>query len=125
MGRTGGDPESPSRAFQARLPQKPGVEAGMGGPGPAETQPRASGILGHTVRSGLSINLQKSSMHGIHVTSEEEVRLAACMGCHSLPFPTRYLGLPLVKARLTKDQWDPLIERFERRLAGWKGKMLS
>ncbi|KAK1302939.1 hypothetical protein QJS10_CPB12g00805 [Acorus calamus] len=36
-----------------------------------------------------------------------------------------YLGLPLVNGRLTKEQWDPLIERFERILSDWKGKMLS
>ncbi|KAK1258442.1 hypothetical protein QJS04_geneDACA006646 [Acorus gramineus] len=75
--------------------------------------------------SGLTLNLRKSTMHGIHITTEEEKRLADCMGCPYSPFPTRYLGLPLVKGRLTKEQWDPLIERFERRLSGWKGKMLS
>ncbi|KAK1276124.1 hypothetical protein QJS04_geneDACA004080 [Acorus gramineus] len=26
---------------------------------------------------------------------------------------------------MKKEHWDPLIDRFERRLAGWRGKLLS
>ncbi|KAK1300868.1 hypothetical protein QJS10_CPB13g01356 [Acorus calamus] len=75
--------------------------------------------------SGLSLNLNKSTMHGIHTSREEEAELRAWMGCPSGSFPTKHLGLPLVRGRLKKEHWEPLIERFERRLAGWKGKLLS
>ncbi|KAK1264649.1 hypothetical protein QJS04_geneDACA024279 [Acorus gramineus] len=47
------------------------------------------------------------------------------MGCLTGAFPTKHLGLPLLKGRMRKEHWDPLIDRFERRLAGWKGKLLS
>ncbi|KAK1307715.1 hypothetical protein QJS10_CPA09g00769 [Acorus calamus] len=69
--------------------------------------------------------MQKSFMHGVNTSMEEEAELAAWMGCSTAVLPTKHLGLPLVKGRLKKEQWDPLIERFERRLAGWHGKLLS
>ncbi|KAK1278859.1 hypothetical protein QJS04_geneDACA024249 [Acorus gramineus] len=47
------------------------------------------------------------------------------MGCAVGTLPTKLLGLPLVKGRLKKENWDPLVERVEKRLAGWKGRLLS
>ncbi|KAK1287264.1 hypothetical protein QJS10_CPB19g00586 [Acorus calamus] len=47
------------------------------------------------------------------------------MGCSVVTLPTKLLGLPLVKGRLKKANWDPLVERVEKRLAGWKGRLLS
>ncbi|KAK1258186.1 hypothetical protein QJS04_geneDACA021679 [Acorus gramineus] len=75
--------------------------------------------------SGLSINLNKSTTFGLNLEEGDERRMAACMGCLVGFFPTRHLGLPLVKGRMTKENWGPLVDRFERRLAGWKGRLLS
>lgn len=44
--------------------------------------------------------------------------LASFFGCKVGAFPTFYLGLPLTSN--SKDIWNPVIEKFERRLAGWK-----
>ncbi|KAK1275589.1 hypothetical protein QJS04_geneDACA012807 [Acorus gramineus] len=74
--------------------------------------------------SGLTLNVSKSTMFGLNV-EQEETSLAACMGCPVGSFPTKYLGLPLVKGRLTKESWTPLVEHFEKRLSGWKGRFLS
>lgn len=63
--------------------------------------------------SGLKLNMQKSVMHGVNTSREEEAVLAAWMGCSTAAMPTKHLGLPLVKGCLKKEQWDPLIERFE------------
>lgn len=36
-----------------------------------------------------------------------------------------YLGLPLGAPFKSKAMWNPVVERFERRLAGWKKQLLS
>ncbi|KAK1322238.1 hypothetical protein QJS10_CPA03g01216 [Acorus calamus] len=70
----------------------------------------------------MELNLQKSHMFGMNVEPEEKARLANCMGCLVQSFPTKHLGLPLVKGQMKKDDWAPLVERFEKRLARWKGR---
>ncbi|KAK1307914.1 hypothetical protein QJS10_CPA09g00633 [Acorus calamus] len=57
--------------------------------------------------------------------TEEETEFVAWMGCSPGVFPTKHLGLPLVMGRMKKEHWDPLIDRFEQKLAGWHGKLLS
>ncbi|KAK1301638.1 hypothetical protein QJS10_CPB12g00702 [Acorus calamus] len=37
----------------------------------------------------------------------------------------RLLGIPLHVGPLRKSDWSPLVSRFEKRLDGWKGKLLS
>lgn len=74
---------------------------------------------------GLQVNFHKSEILGIN-TLENWLRKAA-RSLHSKvgSFPLTYLGLPLGSniSRLTA--WDPLIERTGRKLASWKGKLLS
>ena len=36
-----------------------------------------------------------------------------------------YLGLPLTTKEVTNDFWNPIVERIQRKLAGWKGKILN
>ncbi|KAK1278012.1 hypothetical protein QJS04_geneDACA022673 [Acorus gramineus] len=64
--------------------------------------------------TGLKIHFRKSTLLGINTSAEENRRMAAWMGCGVDEFPTRHLGLPLVKGRLVKADWDPLIDRFQR-----------
>lgn len=47
------------------------------------------------------------------------------LGCGQSQFPILYLGLPLIIVKPTKAMYMPLIEKFEKKLGGWKGKMLS
>ncbi|KAK1311565.1 hypothetical protein QJS10_CPA07g00786 [Acorus calamus] len=61
----------------------------------------------------------------INVTQERIDELIRIVGCPAQTFPARVLGLPLVCGRLKKREWDPLVERFQRRLAGWQGRFLS
>ena len=37
----------------------------------------------------------------------------------------RYLGMPLKKDMTSRIDWDPVIEKVERRLEGWPAKSLS
>ncbi|KAK1308437.1 hypothetical protein QJS10_CPA09g01075 [Acorus calamus] len=75
--------------------------------------------------TGLKINFQKSVLLRINTSAEENACMAAWMGCGVEEFPTPHLGLPLVKGCFVKVNWDPLIDRFQRRLSGWKGNLLS
>lgn len=47
------------------------------------------------------------------------------IGCNETNFPIQYLGMPLTLKRPTKQLFLPLIEKVERRLAGWQSKLLS
>lgn len=74
--------------------------------------------------SGLRINLMKSSIFAVgEVINIEE--LAADLGCKVGCLPSSYLGLPLGAKYRSKAIWDPVVERFERRLASWKKVYLS
>ena len=41
------------------------------------------------------------------------------LGCNVDVFPTIYLGLPLGAKFKEKAIWDPIVERFEKRLSRW------
>ena len=40
-------------------------------------------------------------------------------------FPFRYLRIPMHFRRLKNSDWKGVDERFQKRLSGWKGKLLS
>uniref|UniRef100_A0A2N9I786 Reverse transcriptase domain-containing protein n=1 Tax=Fagus sylvatica TaxID=28930 RepID=A0A2N9I786_FAGSY len=74
--------------------------------------------------SGLKINLCKSEMVPVgHVPDLE--RLADILGCKTAKLPMNYLGLPLGAKFKSKAIWDPILEKMERKLAGWKRMYLS
>ena len=74
--------------------------------------------------SGLKINLGKSELVpvGDEVVVEE---LAGILGCKVSSLPLQYLGLPLGSGYKDTSLWTNIIEKTERRLAGWKRMYLS
>jgi hypothetical protein len=76
------------------------------------------------VISGLKVNLQKSEMVPVgDVPNLED--LVAVLGCKSAALPMIYLGLPLGAKYNSKMIWNPIIEKMERKLGGWKRMYLS
>jgi hypothetical protein len=74
--------------------------------------------------SRLRINLGKSELVQVgEVPLLEE--LADILGCKTSTLPMKYLGLPLGASFKSKNIWNPIVERMERRLAGWKRLYLS
>ena len=74
--------------------------------------------------SGLRVNLSKSAL--IPVGEVPNVHdLARFFGCGVDYLPPSYLGLPLGAPYKSIAIWDPVVERFHKRLAGWKSKLLS
>ena len=75
--------------------------------------------------SGLKINFLKSSLFGINVEQQFLSECADMIFCKLESLPSSYLGLPLgARANSTK-AWDPVIEKFGKRLAGWKSSFIS
>jgi hypothetical protein len=67
----------------------------------------------------LRINLGKSEIVPIGEVEDVE-RLANLLGCQVASLPMTYLGLPLVASYKSTSIWNGVIEKMERRLAGWK-----
>ena len=74
--------------------------------------------------SGLKINLDKSELVPMGVVPNFEM-LVDALGCKHGSHPMKYLGLPLGAKRKDRAVWNPIIEKVERRLAGWKRLYLS
>jgi len=74
--------------------------------------------------TGLKINLANSVL-----TLIEEVpnlhQLAQLFNCGVDFLPSTYLGLPLGASYKCKFVWEPVVKKFQRRLAGCKSKLLS
>ena len=51
--------------------------------------------------------------------------LAALLSCHVGSLPLQYLGMPLRASYKALGIWNPIIEKIERRLAGWQKIYLS
>ncbi|KAL5545070.1 hypothetical protein UlMin_008854 [Ulmus minor] len=75
--------------------------------------------------SGLKINMNKSSLAGIHMEDEEVMALAAVVGCEKGSWPMKYLGLPLGGNPNSTEFWNPVVEKVGKRLDGWKKAVLS
>ena len=65
---------------------------------------------------GLKINLSKSEIFPIGGRENIEV-LTAELGCKADSLPTIYLGLPLGAPHKSVGIWNPIEERFRKRLA--------
>ncbi|KAK1298031.1 hypothetical protein QJS10_CPB14g01221 [Acorus calamus] len=75
---------------------------------------------------GLSICTGGPSTSHVQYADDTELdTFARIFGCRVQHFLTRLLGLPLHLGKLRKMDWNPLVVKFERRLEGWKGKLLS
>ena len=51
--------------------------------------------------------------------------MAAILGCEISSFPQTYLGLPLSPHKLRFADYLPLLNSFDRSLAGWKARLLG
>jgi hypothetical protein len=73
------------------------------------------------VASGLRTNLSKCSAHPVDVAAQVDREL----GCPVLPFPLRYLGLPLGLRKPTAAQLQYLVDAVADMLPSWRASMLN
>ncbi|GJR92121.1 putative RNA-directed DNA polymerase, eukaryota, reverse transcriptase zinc-binding domain protein [Tanacetum coccineum] len=89
----------------------------------------ASGLIYGTkvfnLALGLKINISKSNMYGIGVSSEEIKDMARVTGCALGSLPFIYLGLPIGSNMNLITNWQFMINHFRRRMSTCKANMLS
>ena len=74
--------------------------------------------------TGLKVNVQKSEMVPIEEVDDVHA-LAKILGCRIGTLPMSYLGMPLGASHKSPSIWNPILEKIERKLAGWKKLYLS
>src|ERR1043165_2933065 len=75
--------------------------------------------------SGMRINYEKSELIPINLDGDELQPFTDFLGCSQGSFPIKYLGIPLHYEKLSKEDIQPLIDKILKRIAGWRGKLLS
>ncbi|PRQ36601.1 putative RNA-directed DNA polymerase [Rosa chinensis] len=75
--------------------------------------------------SGLKINKSKCSVVGINTEAGRLERMADDQGCEIGVWPMKYLGLPLGGNPKQASFWNPVVEKIEKSLEGWKKAFLS
>ena len=75
--------------------------------------------------SGMKINYTKSELIPIGMEAEEFSPFATILGCSVGSFPIKYLGIPLHHDKLRREDVQPLVDKILKRMAGWRGKLLS
>ena len=74
--------------------------------------------------TGLKVNALKSEMVPIGEVPNVFV-LAEILGCRVRSLPMTYLGMPLGASHKSPTVWNPILEKFEHKLASWKKMYLS
>ncbi|KAJ4785579.1 RNA-directed DNA polymerase (reverse transcriptase)-related family protein [Rhynchospora pubera] len=75
--------------------------------------------------SGLSINFAKSCFVPVNLQPSLFADVQSVLQCSPAELPVTYLGLPLTLKRPTRQAYHDLIQKIEKRLQGWKSKLLS
>lgn len=81
------------------------------------------GIFSRVLR--LTINYSKSCFIPFNLVEEQSNKAALILRCEPKTLPVTYLGMPLTISSPAKVLFLPLIEKVERKLEGWKGKLIS
>ena len=75
--------------------------------------------------SGLKINYAKSQFGCLGKSLDWCREAASYLNCGQLEFPFSYLGIPVGSTSKSWDVWQPLISKFESKVAKWKQRCLS
>lgn len=75
--------------------------------------------------SGLEINFSKSSYTPFNLHSDQMNMIHQIHSCRRQDLPVTYLGMPLTVRKPERHLFIPLLEKLEKKLAGWKGKLIS
>ena len=81
-------------------------------------------LTGFEAVTGLKVNMAKSEMVPVGEVGNLQV-LADILCCRIGELPMTYLGMPLGSNFKSLSIWNPIIEKMEKRLAGWQRLYLS
>jgi hypothetical protein len=74
--------------------------------------------------SRLVTNIRKSSVTLIQCQDQDVEVVQTTMPCTVVNFPCRYLGLPLLVRKLSKNDFMLLIDKITDYLSGWKAALM-
>ena len=75
--------------------------------------------------SGMRINYSKSELVPINLCEDDVNALKSIFGCSIGTFPIKYLGIPLHHDKLRREDIQPIVDKILKRIADWRGKLLS
>lgn len=75
--------------------------------------------------SGMRINYNKSDIITMGISKDGKSTLARLFCPNIGDFPIKYLGVPLHHTKLSRNDIQPVVDKLMKRIAGWKGKLLS
>jgi len=82
-------------------------------------------LLCYEQMTGMRINFDKSDLLTIGIEEDRVNEYSKIFGCKKGDFPIKYLGVPLHFTNLRKEDLQPIIDKIIKRIAGWKGRLLS
>ena len=82
-------------------------------------------LIIYELASGLQINFHKSSLFGINVKESWLEEAANSLQCKVGTLPFSYLGPPIGSNVSRIKVWEPIVDRMTKKLASWKGTLLS
>ena len=74
--------------------------------------------------TSLKVNVGKSEIVPVGEVNNL-VALASILQCRAGSLPTKYLGMPLGTSFKAASIWNPILEKMEKKLLGWKRLYLS
>jgi hypothetical protein len=74
---------------------------------------------------GPKINFHKSELFCYGTANDNQVEYTQIFRCKVGSFPFRYLEIPMYHRKLMNKDWKHVEEIFQKRLSGWKSKMIS
>lgn len=75
--------------------------------------------------AGQKVNFQKTNLYFFNSGRVLQQSIASVFNCTIASLLATYLGMPLFKGGIKASLWDPILERFSRKLGGWKGALLN
>lgn len=79
----------------------------------------------YEMMAGLKINFNKSEVIMINDNDNQGSLYADIFNCQVSAFPVKYLGVPVCSSRLHLSDWNPLVEKYGKKLDIWKGGIMS
>ena len=73
----------------------------------------------------MRINYHKSELIPINLEASDTHRISHSFCFPVGAFPIKYLGVPLHFDKLKREDIQPLLDKIVRKIARWKGKLLS
>jgi hypothetical protein len=82
-------------------------------------------LLFYEQMTGMRIFFDKSDLLTIGIDENRGKEYSKIFCCKMSEFPIKYLGVPLHFTNLRKEDLQRIIDKIIKRIAGWKGRLLS